>query len=198
MSAVEHAQESLEHVHHAQHGHGAGHHGPVDHFPTYVGVLVATLAVALALTDAEMRDVNDVYMTNHIAVSDTWAFFQAKNVRQTNYLTTVEILESMPNQDAEIRKRIDRMKLEASRMADDPQGGEGRKQLAAKAAEQTKIRDAAHRRGEQYDQAAGILQISIVMASVSVVTKIKALGAIAAVIGIGAATYSLFITFGAH
>lgn len=205
MSGFENAQEGLEHAHHAAHHHHEHHqHHPEGHpapkpdnHPVLVGVLVGGLAVVLALTEAAGRTAAGVYMTDHIAISDTWAFYQAKNERQTTYLVGADVLESMPNQTPETAKRVAMLRADAARMDDDPKGGEGRKQLAERAARQTQERDHADHVNEEYETSAGILQISIVLASVSIVAKIKPLSIVAGLIGLGAAAFSLMVYLGA-
>lgn len=201
MSGFETAQEGLEHAHHAAHHHHQHHAdghpaAKPDNHPVLVGVLVGGLAVVLALTEAAGRNANGLYMTEHIAISDTWAFYQAKNERQTTYSVGADILESMPNQTAETTKRIATLRAQAARMEDDPKSGEGRKQLAERAAHQTHERDHAEHVYEQYETSSGILQISIVLASVSIVAKIKPLSIVAGLIGLGAATFSLLTYLG--
>jgi hypothetical protein len=198
LSGLEQAQEGLDHAHHASsHAHEspqtAGH---IARFPVLVGLMVGILAVALALTESEVRSANDDYLTNHIGVSDTWAFFQAKNQRKTVYLATVTILENLPDQSEKVKAQIAEYRAEAGRMDDDPKTGEGRKQLAAKATEQTKIRDHAHHVGDQLERSVGLLQIAIVLASLSIVAKMKPLALGAGMLGFGAAVYAALVHLG--
>eukprot|EP01037_Dinobryon_pediforme_P002595 gene2596-2635_t len=191
VSGLEQAQEGLEHAHHAAHGeHGAGH---TDRFPIAVGFMVGVLALALSLTESEVRSANDDYMTNHIAVSDTWAFFQAKNLRKASYVTSAAVLENLPDQNDKLRAQVAEFRAEAARMDDEPKTGEGRKQLAAKALEQTKLRDHAHEIGDKLERSVGFLQIAIVLASLSIVGKMKPLAFCAGLLGFGAAAYALAV-----
>jgi hypothetical protein len=155
--------------------------------------MVGVLALALSLTESEVRTANDDYMTNHIAVSDTWAFFQAKNLRKASYVTTAAVLENLPDQNEKIKAQIAEFRAEAARMDDEPKTGEGRKQLAAKALEQTKLRDHAHEVGDKLERSVGFLQIAIVLASLSIVGKMKPLALCAGLLGFGAAAYALMV-----
>ena len=198
MSGFEQAQEGLDHAHHAAR-HGTESHAEVAHvdrFPIMVGFMVGMLAVALSMTEAEIRSAGDDYITNHIAASDTWAFFQAKSVRKTTYLSTVTILQNLPVQTDAIRAQIVEYSAEAGRMDDDPQSGEGRKQLAAKATAQTALRDRAHRMGDQLERSTGFMQIAIVLASLSIVARMKPLAVSAGLLGFGAALYALLVYLG--
>jgi hypothetical protein len=102
----------------------------------------------------------------------------------------VLLIESLPVIDAEARKRVDRLRAEAARMRDDPKTNEGTKQLMETAKHQQEERDHAFHRFHQFEFATGALQISIVLASVSLVTKIKPLTYAAAMIGLLAAGFA--------
>jgi hypothetical protein len=190
---IEQAQEGMERADHA-----AGRHenAAKDHGPRNVAIMIAILAAALALTEMGEKASQNRYLTHHISVSDTWAFFQAKNARATTYLTSADIIDSMPGADAEAHKRAERMRAEAARMNDDPKSGEGRKQLAEKATAESVQRDQAFHIYHQFELATGALQIAIVLASVSIVTRFKALTIAAALIGGVAAVFGLLVATG--
>ena len=78
--------------------------------------------------------------------------------------------------DPAVQVRIKEAKDYAARMRDDPEGGEGMKQLAVIRSDQEAARDAAEHRYHSFEYVAGALQIAIVLASVSsVVTRTRAL-----------------------
>ena len=76
-------------------------------------------------------------------------------------------------------------------MHDDPESGQGMKQLAATAKTEEAARDEAGHRYHSYESAVGVLEIAIVLASVSVLTRVRALAIGAAAIGAAAAVGSL-------
>jgi hypothetical protein len=180
---MERAQETIEeHSHHS------------DQWARGVAVLVSVLAVALALTDIGGRAAQNAYLTHHVALSNDWAFFQAKNLRAVVRTSEANVLASLPNAgDAAIQARIKEAQDYIARMRDDPEGGEGMKQLAATAKQEEAERDEAAHRHHGYEYAVGALQIAIVLASVSVVTRIRSLAIGAAAIGAAAAAGSLGI-----
>jgi hypothetical protein len=182
---LEHAKETLEHA-----SHEAGHGGGSDKLPRNVAILVSTIAACLALAEMGEKAAQNSYLTHHITLSDTWAFYQAKNIRATTYAASADMIESLPVIDAEARKRVDRLRAEAARMRDDPKTNEGTKQLMETAKHQQEERDHAFHRFHQFEFATGALQISIVLASVSLVTKIKPLTYAAAIIGLLAAGFA--------
>jgi hypothetical protein len=68
-------------------------------------------------------------------------------------------------------------------MRDEP-GGDGMKQLAAKAGIEERERDHAFHRYHAFELVVGALELGIVLASVSVVTRIRALAIGGGVIGL--------------
>lgn len=182
--------ESFERAHETIHeAHEPAH---ADPWARGVAVLVSFLAAALALAEIGGKASLNAYLTHHIAVSDDWAFFQAKNLRAVVRETEVNVLESLP-QDAQIAERIKRAREYQARMRDDPQGGEGMKQLAEKAKAQEHERDEAFHRYHYYEYAVGSLEIAIVLASVSVVTRMRPLTWAAGVIGGVACAFALAV-----
>ncbi|HQT75405.1 MAG TPA: DUF4337 family protein [Rhodopila sp.] len=175
--ALERAHETIEHH---EHGHGQG-----DPWARRVAVLVSALAAALAITGIAGNAAQNEYLTHHVAVSDDWSFYQAKNLRATVTDSEMHLLASLPNAaEPAIQSRIKEAKATAERMRDDPVGGKGMKQLSQLARTEETLRNEAHHRYHGYEYAAGALEIAIVLASVSVVTRIRALTLAAAGIGV--------------
>ena len=179
-----------ETVHEQQHGHGGG----AASWTRGVAILVSCLAASLALTQIGEKQEQNNYLTNHIQVSDDWAFYQAKNLRAVVRTSEANMLETLPNAaDPAIQARIKDARDYIARMRDDPKGGDGMKQMAEKAREHEHARDHANHRYHQYEYAAGALEIGIVLASVAVVTSMPALAIGAGVIGAVASGYSLAV-----
>jgi hypothetical protein len=182
--------EAMERAHETIHEH-AEHS---DRWARGVAVLVSILAAVLALTEIGGKAAQNAYLTHHVALSNDWAFYQAKNLRSVVRTSEADLLASLPNAaDPAVQTRIEAAKEYAARMRDDPQGGEGMKQLAVKAQQQEVERDAAEHRYHNYEYAVGVLEIAIVLASVSVVTRIRLMSIAAGVIGALAAAASLGI-----
>jgi len=194
MSAtIEHAQEGIEQAHHAvEHGHGHGH-GHSDRHPRNMAILIATLAACLALTEMGEKAAQNEYLTHHISVSDTYAFLQARNIRAGTLAAAADTIEAIPGISDSSRQHITDLRAEVARLMDDPKGGTGRKQLLEKAKELEGERDHAFHIYHQFERSTGALQIAIVLASVSVVTRVKALSWAGAVIGGAAALYGLLV-----
>jgi len=180
--------ESLERAHETIHHH-AEH---ADPWARAVAVLVSVLAAVLAVTEIGGKAAQTNYLTHHITLSNDWSFYQAKNLRSVVRSSEADVLASLPNAaDPSIQTRIKTATAAAERLRDDPAGGEGMKQLAEKAQEQEAERDKAAHRYHDYEYAVGALELAIVLASVSVVTRIRSMTIGAAVIGVAAAITSL-------
>jgi hypothetical protein len=184
--SIERAHET---IHEAHHGHAR-----IDPWARGVAVLVSVLAAGLAIAEIGEKAAQNDYLTHHIAVSDDWAFYQAKNLRAVVRATEAAMLESLPNaDDPAMRARIAEARDYAARMRDDPKGGEGMKQLAEKAKVKEHQREDAAHRYHGYEYTVGALQIAIVLASVSVVTRVRALTAGAAAVGAAAGLLALSV-----
>jgi hypothetical protein len=181
---VETAQEQIEKAHESR--------GENDHWARWMAVAVSCLAASLALADLGAKSSQTAYLTHHIGASDTWNSFQAKNLRANLWRAQAALMESLPNaSDAAVQARIKTAQMEAARMLDEPATGDGMKQLAAKAKNEEYEREYALDGYHGYEYTSGALEISIVLASVSVVTRIRALGVAAGGIGLIACVYGL-------
>jgi hypothetical protein len=181
--AMEKAHETIEE--HSSHS---------DPWARGVAILVSILAAVLALSEIGGKAAQNAYLTHHVALSNDWAFYQAKNLRSVVRTSEADLLASLPNaNDPAIQTRIKVAQEYAARMRDDPQGGEGMKQLADTAKAEEADRDVAEHRYHSYEYAVGALEIAIVLASVSIVTRMRALTFGAGAIGALAAVGSLAI-----
>jgi len=183
--AIEHAKESIHHAHHAHEaeGHSAAR---------WVAVLIALLAALLAIIDMGAKSSQSAYLTHHIALSNDYSFFQAKNARATMRATEATLLESLPNapgNDA-IAAKIKAARAAEARLRDEP-GADGMKQLLERAEQNKVLREVAEHNYHAFEFAVGLLQISIVLASVAVVTRMTVMAYGAGILGGGAALYAL-------
>ena len=181
--SLERAQETIE-----EHGKHA------ESWARGVAVLVSVLAAVLAMAEIGASAAQNGYLTHHVALSNEWAFFQAKNLRAVVRMSEADLLASLPNaQDPAVQARIKEAQDYSARMRDDPRGGEGMKQLEATAKQEEATRDEAAHRYHGFEYAAGALEIAIVLATASVVTRIRTMTYVAAAIGGVAAAASAAI-----
>src|ERR1700683_1202039 len=178
-------EQAHEHLEHVAHGHNEKGH-------TRPAIIIAIMAAALALTEFAAKDAQTSSLTNHIAASDTWAQYQAKAVRRTVLISEAELLQSLPAaNDPQVQKRIADAQANAARMRSEP-GADGMEQLAERAHEQEHLRDHAMHRTHELEIASGGLQISIVLASISVVVALPLFMIASIALGIGSAVSGLF------
>ena len=181
----------MERAHETMHGHGESHGDP---WARGVAVMVSILAASLALAEIGGKSAQNAYLTHHIAVSDDWAFYQAKNGRATIRLVEASMLESLPNAaDPATQARIKDAKEYAARMRDDPKAGDGMKQISEKAKASEHARDEAFHQYHGYELTVGGLEIGIVLASVSVVTAMRPLTIGAGLVGLAAALHGIAV-----
>jgi hypothetical protein len=174
--AMERAHETMEHHHHEQTHEDPG--------ARRIAVLVSALAAVLAITGIGGKQAENEYLTHHVALSDDYAYYQAKNVRATVKEAEAQLLASLPTaQDPAVQQRIKDAQDYAARMRDDPKAGNGMKQLEDRAKSLEHERNEAFHRYHNYEYATGALEIAIVLASVSVVTRMRSLAVTAMAIG---------------
>jgi hypothetical protein len=139
----------------------------------WVGVLAALLAVCAMGGDNATKDANKA----NIDASNTWAFFQAKNIRRTAYMLAAEDLEvtlianpGLPaDARAAIEAKIKNYRDTVTRYTSDPKSKEGLDELFQHAKEIEADRERALRKDPYFDLAQALLQIAIVLASVAII-----------------------------
>jgi plasmid stabilization system protein ParE len=162
----------------------SGGHGHVDHGSNKgVALLISVLALVLAFSETLGKSAQTAALSYNIEASNLWAFFQAKTIRQTTLRTAAEQLETVSAHEA-AKKQAAKWRDTAQRYQDEPDTGEGRNQLAARAKEAEKKRDRAFAAYHHYEMSAAAVQIAIVLASASIVTAIPALVWLAGGLGV--------------
>jgi hypothetical protein len=180
-----------------------GSEGPKDEanekFRARCALLIAILAAILAIGSLGGGNATDDMLFNNIKASDTWAFYQAKNVRQTTYKVAVDQLKrdlaavnpASPEGQAiaaDIKKyqdTVDRYESEPdSKALNDPTAGEGKKQLMARATAYDAARDKAMDQDSSFDLSEMILQLAIVLGSVAILALSRPLFWVSAGLGV--------------
>jgi len=172
-----------------------------DRFKTRAAILIAILAMLLTIASLGGENAMKAMIDSNIHASDTWAFYQAKNVRQTaNELAATQLEMTLltqgnsldPNARAEIQDRINRYRATVERYENEPDPtdpgnplkGEGKRQLMARAQDWEQKRDLAQRQDPNFDYSVGLLQIAIVLGSVAIVSTSHRLLGVSVVAGI--------------
>ena len=143
-----------------------------------IAIYIAFLAVLLSICSVGGGNATKDSTRTNIQASDTWAFYQAKHLRETAYKLAADGLQlrlsepGLPDVSRkEIEQKLAAYNAEIAHFETDAQKGEGKKELAAKAKEFEKERDTALRQDPYFDYAEAFLQIAVVLASASIVLK---------------------------
>jgi hypothetical protein len=121
-----------------------------------ITVLAALLAVNTLLSGANSSKI----LNNTIEANNTWAFYQAKSIKQT--------LAEMALDDAKDPKKAETLIAKINRYESEPATGEGKKELMAKARSLENERADARQRSPYYTYAGSIFQISIVLLTAAI------------------------------
>ena len=162
----------------------SGGHGHVDHGSNKgVALLISILALVLAFSETLGKSAQTAGIASNIEASNLWAFFQAKTIRQTVLRTAAEEL-AVSSREENAKKQIDKWRETAQRYQNEPDTGEGRDQLAARAKEAEKKRDRNMAAYHHYEMGSAAVQIAIVLASASIITTMPALVWLAGGLGV--------------
>jgi len=162
----------------------SGGHGHADHGGNKgIALLISILALVLAFSETLGKSAQTTALAMNIEASNLWAFFQAKTIRQTVLRTAAEEL-SVVSRDEAAKKQVEKWRETAQRYQSEPETGEGREQLAARAKEAEKKRDRSMAAYHLFELSSAAVEIAIVLASASIITAIAALAWIAGGLGI--------------
>lgn len=166
------------------------------HFANRAALLIAGMAAVLAIGGLGGGNATDDMMIGNIRASDTWAFYQAKTIRQTAYEIAAAELESRLSgasgrQAEDLNARIAKYRGKIARYddepdpaaPDDPLKGEGKKQLMAQAKAFEAVRDRASEQDNNFDYAEVVLQLALVLGSVAILAGNRTVLAVSALLG---------------
>ena len=167
-------------------------HQGSDKSKNRAALTISFLAMALAIASLGGSNAMKEATHENILAANAYAFFQAKSIRQTSLKIAVTDLElqlvrdqAMPASTKEIfHKKIDDYKKTIDRYESEPDTREGKKELLNRAKEHEKTRDHAMRQDPWFDYAEGMLQIAIVLLSVSILGSIPSLFIVGSILGL--------------
>ena len=175
------------------HGHGHADHGGNK----VVALLISVLALVLAFSETLGKNAQTAALAHNIEASNLWAFFQAKTIRQTVLRTAAE-QTAVVSANENSKKQVDAWRKTADRYQSEPETGEGREQLAARAKAAEKKREHAVSAYHNLESASALTQIAIVLASASIITGMAALVWTAGVLGVLAVFFCVMGYFFPH
>ena len=170
-------------------------HAHDDRFRNRAALLIAVMAAILAIGGLGGGNATDDMVGNNIHASDTWSFYQAKNVRQTMYRIAVEDLQDQLAGTTDAARRSvleERIKKYESTIArydsepdpKDPTRGEGKKELSALAKSYEAAFATASEQDNNFDYAEVALQLALVLGSVAILALNRWVLALSAGLGV--------------
>ena len=127
------------------------------------GWVIVVLAALLAINTYMGGGNSSKVLNNTIDANNTWAFYQAKSIKQT--LAEQSLDDAISRKDT---AKADKLKAKIDRYESDPATGEGKKELFAKARALEAERSVAKSRSPWYTFAGSLFQIAIVLLSASI------------------------------
>jgi hypothetical protein len=158
----------------------------------WIGVHIGVLAVILAICAMGGGNAAKEATLKNIEATNTWAFFQAKNMRRHVLRLEVDELELTvlsnpalaPETRAAIEAKIaDYKKLDAE-LTSNPKSNEGLDELFNRGKALEAERDTAMRRDPYFDYGEALLQIAIVLGGVAIISGGSMLLTTSAVMGV--------------
>jgi hypothetical protein len=162
-----------------------------DRFKQRAAVAIAIFAALLAVTGLGGQNATKDALNSNIQASNDWNFFQAKNMRQTAYALAADELDlgwmadpaMPPEAKAALKAKAEAYRKTVARYESEPETGEGKKELVARAKQNETKRDHALKQDPYFDYAEALLQIAIVLISVSIVADVVWLSFFGGIIG---------------
>jgi hypothetical protein len=165
--AVEHAEEE--------------HEAKGNAFRTRVAIYIGLVGLILAVVHMAGAAASKHAMLSGLETSDTYAYYQAKVLRQVVLdSSTVELNNfAASTGDNGVKQRVSEQiaawAKDIDKIKDDPKGGHGQKQLLDAAQKSHERQVTAMASDENYDLAEALLQVAIVFASIAMVANVRML-----------------------
>ena len=129
------------------------------------GWVITVIALLLAVTTYMASGFSSKILSNTIKANDTWNFYQAKSIKQS-------IAEGQLEATTDIKRR-EELQAKIARYESEPDKGEGKKELMAKALQIEAERDEAKKHTPWLTFAAMAFQLAIVLLSASILAVDK-------------------------
>ena len=154
-----------------------------DKLKTRTALTISFFAMVLAFASLGGSNTAKEATQENILAANAYSFYQAKAIRQTSMKIAATDLElqllrdtAMPADVKEVfKKKIEDYKKTADRYESEPETNDGKKELMVRAKAHEAARDYALRQDPWFDYAEGMVQIAIVLLSVSLIGSIPAL-----------------------
>ena len=127
------------------------------------GMVISVFALILAVNSWYGGKLSSLTLNNTIAANDVWSFYEAKSIKQ--------ILAQQSLDDAIERgqtAKAEKLQAQIARYESEPETGDGKKELMAKARKLEAERDQAKKQSPWIGYASTLYQLSIVVLSASI------------------------------
>jgi hypothetical protein len=172
-------------------------HAHIDPSNKKIALIIAILALCLAISETLSKAYQTEVITKQVEASNLWAFFQAKSIRKTSTELALESVQATAQaNDPQAQALIQKWSTAVKRYDTEPETGEGRKELAARAKKAQQLGDIANHKYHNLEISSGMLQVAIVLSSASIITNVMLLAWFAGGLGVVAVGFGLFAMFG--
>ncbi|MBU6225365.1 MAG: DUF4337 family protein [Burkholderiales bacterium] len=159
------------------------HESPKEAFQRKCSIFISLVASMLLVNNLGSQNSGSSAAFLNASAINTYAFYQAKTIRQNDMNLTANTLDAVVDtsptvNDAVkqvIRDKAEALRTKAKSYESDPETGEGKKELLAKAKASEVARDTALEKGPYFDFAGLLLQLSIILFSVVLITERRTL-----------------------
>jgi hypothetical protein len=127
------------------------------------GLVIVVFAALLAINTYMASGNSGKVLNNTIEANNTYAFYQAKSIKGT--LAEMALDDAVAKKDT---KKIEALEKKIARYESEPDTGEGKRELLAKARALEAERAVAKQRSPWYTYAGSLLQIAIVLLTASI------------------------------
>jgi len=127
------------------------------------GLVIVFMALFLAGNTYLANNFSSTAQTNLLKASNTYGFYQSKSIKQM--IAEGQLEDAKKDKDKE---RVAKLETKIARYESDPEKGEGKKELLAKAQAQEAAREEARLHGPWLTFAGMLFQLAIVLLSASI------------------------------
>lgn len=163
----------------------------------WTALAISIMAMVLAINNVGGSNASKEATRHNIEASNYYAFYQAKSIKEHQLKVAAEQLSDFSGlllgskagskEDAvlaTLNSRVVEYANEINRYESDEKSGEGKRRLLEKAKEHEAERDHALKQDPWFDYAEGILQIGIVLLSISILASLPALAFVGGGLGV--------------
>ena len=127
------------------------------------GLVIVFMALFLAANTYIANNFSGIAQTNLLLASNTYGFYQSKSIKQTLAEGQLEEARLTGNQE-----RMEKLQAKIDRYESEPDTGEGKKELLARARAQEAARDEARLHSPWLNFSGMLFQLAIVLLSASI------------------------------